>query len=462
MITCLQKFDIGRPFQQMRSVPVSLGKKGEAVLFIHADTPNLDPWSEAMNFPKDTLKFTLMSADNRILWEKDLGPGIIPGIWFQPVISFDLDGDGADEIWHIGNLAPQRPFTNLELVLERLDPFTGDITGQWHWPAENLFGERIDHAYRFTLAAGYAHGEPVLVTAQGTYTDMYLQGYSAGMKPRWNVFIPESAKGARASHVFPVLDFNNDGVDELFWGERVLSMDDGKEVFCCDKERFHEHSDIVVPFVDPISGRKYIYTCREGQFETGAKYPRVDRVACFHDNGETAWTWPEGGHMHKGWIARIGEGQRYVAMAMSLALDASGGDQHHSKPILYYFDAVTGTPLKDVLPFPGYQVMPVDFDGDGYHEFFGTEGELAGKCFDRFGKKLAEPGEGIMVRSGKVLDRPGQQIMIGFGEKGTVCVFGDEAAVPGPCDTYASYHRFMQHLMGSGYNHINSVQSCGM
>ena len=462
MICNLKEFNLREPFEQMRSVPVSLGGSGEAVLFIHANTPNLDPWSEVMNFPKDTLKLTLMSMDGKLLWKKDLGPGVIPGIWFEPVISFDLDGDGIDEIWHIGNSSPQRPFTIFERVLERIDPMTGEVTGQWHWPAENLFGERIDHAYRYKLAAGYANGEPVLITIQGTYADMFLQGYSKGMEPRWNIFIAEDDPGARASHVFPVLDFNDDGIDELFFGERVLSVDDGHELFCCDKEHFHNHSDIIVPFVDSESGRKFIYTCREGQYETDKKYPRVDRVVLYDENGKIVWSWPEGGHMHRGWVARIGENQKYVAMALSLALDAKGADLHKSKPILYYFDAVSGTPIDCPIPFDGSSVMPVDFDGDGYHEFYTTSKENMGKCYDRFGNFLADLGKGMLMRSGKVLDLYGQQIMLGYGEEGIVRIWGDDRAVEGPCDTYKKYHRFMQHLMGSGYNHVDSVQSCGM
>lgn len=462
MITCLKEFHIGQPFQQMRSVPVSLGDCGEAVLFIHADTPNLDPWSESMNFPQDTLKLTLMSMDDKILWQKDLGVGIIPGIWFEAVISFDLDGDGVDEIWYIGNTSPIRPFTILERTLVRVDPLTGKETGEWHFPAENLFDETMSHAYRYTLAAGYANGEPVLITAQGTYGDMFLQGFSNHMEPRWSIKIAREDPGARASHVFPVLDFNEDGIDEIFWGEHIISVDTGKELFCCDRDLFHNHSDIVIPFIDPITGSKYIYTCREGQYGEDDRYPRVDRVVLYDECGDAVWRWPDGGHIHRGWIARIGEHQRYVAMAMSLALDASGGDQHKSKPIVYYFDAVSGNPIPDPIPFNGVEVMPVDFDGDGYHEFFCNEGNNTGKCMDRFGKVLADFGQCQVVRSGKVLPLPGQQVMLAFDQEGVVRIIGDSDAVVGPCDEHTSYHAFMQHLMGSGYNHINSVQSCGM
>ena len=59
------------------------------------------------------------------------------------------------------------------------------------------------------------HDKPVLVTAQGTYRDMYLQGYGEGMEKRWDIKIPYDDGGARSSHLCPVLDFNDDGVDEL-------------------------------------------------------------------------------------------------------------------------------------------------------------------------------------------------------------------------------------------------------
>ena len=80
----------------------------------------------------------------------------------------------------------------------------------------------MSHSYRFFITGGYVHDKPVLVTAQGTYRDMYLQGYGEGMEKRWDIKIPYDDGGARSSHLCPVLDFNDDGVDELFWGERLI------------------------------------------------------------------------------------------------------------------------------------------------------------------------------------------------------------------------------------------------
>lgn len=451
MISLLKEYNIGEEFRQMRSVPVRMGEgREDAVLFVHANTGNLDPWCEAMNFPRDTLKLTLISESGERLWQRDLGNGVIPGIWFSPVISFDLDGDGVDEIWLLDNRHPERPFSLEHRILERMDPLTGEITGQWQWPMLPA-GCTMSHTYRYCLMGGYVHGEPVLVCSQGTYGDMYLQGYNKDMVLRWKIAIPAKEPGARAAHHTVVFDINGDGIDELFWGERVLSLDDGHELFCGDRDSFNAHSDILVPFEDPQSGKIYVFTCREGQ-------QSAPRVATYDAEMNTIWRSPDGGHMHNGWVAAIGENRRYVAMAMSLALDAKGGDIHRSTPITYYFDAVTGERMENPLPYPGNQVLPIDLDGDGYHEFFIREGERKGEFMDRFGNSLGfGPGSSSVIRAGKILDRPGHQIMLGNGSKGFVGIYGDAEAKGGPGDKYAAYHKAMQHMMASGYNttHIN-------
>ena len=160
----------------------------------------------------------------------------------------------------------------------------------------------MSHSYRFYITAGYVHGEPVLVTAQGTYANMYLQCHDAGMNKRWDIVIGDDG-GARASHLCPVLDFNDDGVDELFWGERLISLEDGHELFCADKGRYLGHSDIVLPFIDPKSGKKYIYTCREDYEQEGEP-----RVITYDAQGSRVWTAVESvGHMHNGWLANLTE-----------------------------------------------------------------------------------------------------------------------------------------------------------
>lgn len=434
-LTALREYHLGSRLGQVRSVPVRLaGRPENAVLFVYSSQPNIDPWPELFDFPKDTLKMALFSESGMLLWERDLGTGVIPGVWFTPFISFDLDGDGTDEIWLLNNLNPHLPFSLNSRVLERIDPRSGEATGRWPWP-DNTINDTMSHSYRFYITAGYVHGEPVLVTAQGTYANMYLQCHDAGMNKRWDIVIGDDG-GARASHLCPVLDFNDDGVDELFWGERLISLEDGHELFCADKGRYLGHSDIVLPFIDPKSGKKYIYTCREDYEQEGEP-----RVITYDAQGSRVWTAVESvGHMHKGWLANIGPEGRKVAMAMRINRQVINNTICDTEPTDFYFDAVTGQPLPQPLPFKGSEYMPVDFNGDYCHEFYSVSGENAGWVRDAQGNYIAYLG-GEQVRSGKLLNHPGEQMMLFYPQEGTVRIWGDPEAreVPAFTQRYPNY-----------------------
>ncbi len=459
-IKCLKEFDLGMQLGQMRSVPVALGKDMPAgVLFVYSTQENLDPWPELFNYPKDTLKMSLYTIDGVPIWTRDLGTGVIPGVWFAPFISFDLDEDGVDEIWFLNNLNPNLPFSLNARVLERIDPISGKTTGQWKWP-DNTIDDTMSHSYRFYITGGYVHGKPVLVTAQGTYRDMYIQGYNPDMNKRWDIKIPFGDGGARASHLCPILDFDDDGVDEMFWGERLLSLDDGHELFCGDKGRYLGHSDIVLPFADKDTGKKYIFTCREDD-----ERPGIPRVVTYNEKGERAWIGvPDIGHMHSGWLANIGPDYKKVAMAMRITRKVINNAIVDTEPEDFYFDAVTGEPMEAPIPFKGDEALPVDLNGDGQHEFFCTDGNQKGCVLDAKGTCLGFVG-GRTVRTGKVMDHPGETIMVYYKEEGKVRIWGDADAVENEFTKkrYSHpYHFRMQHFMGTGYNHIHGHVSCGM
>ena len=460
-IKCLKEFDLGSYLGQMRSVPVSLGKDmPEGVLFVYSTQENLDPWHELFNYPKDTLKMSLYTIDGVPMWTRDLGNGVIPGVWYAPFISFDLDGDGVDEIWFLNNLNPDIPFSLNARVLERIDPVSGETTGRWPWP-QNTIDDTMSHSYRFYITGGYVHDKPVLVTAQGTYRDMYIQGYNPDMTKRWDIKIPFGDGGARASHLCPILDFDDDGVDEMFWGERLISLDDGHELFCGDKGKYFGHSDIVLPFVDKDTKKKYIFTCREDD-----ERPGVPRVVTYNAKGEREWIGvPDVGHMHSGWLANIGPDLKKVAMAMRITRKVIDNAIVDVEPEDFYFDAVTGEPMESPVPFKGDEALPIDLNGDGEHEFFFTEGSKAGCVADAKGNILGFIG-GITVRTGKVLaDHPGETIMVYYQNEGKVRIWGDDDAEENEFTKKRfshPYHFRMQHFMGTGYNHIHGHVSCGM
>jgi hypothetical protein len=169
--------------------------------------------------------------------------------------------------------------------------------------------------------------------------------------------------------------------------------------------------------------------------------------------------------MHNGWIANIGSDYRKVAMAMRITRRIIDNAIVDSEPEDFYFDAVTGTPLESPLPFKGHDFMPIDFDGDGYHEFYGTSGDKKGYIVDCTGKVHAFVGGDGVVRSGKVMRRPGEQLMVFYHDERKVRIWGDINAVESEYTKkrYAhSYHWRMQHFMGTGYNHSSSHITCGM
>jgi hypothetical protein len=211
----------------------------------------------------------------------------------------------------------------------------------------------------------------------------------------------------------------------------------------------------------------YIYTCREGH-----EVPGEQRVWLYNDRGEPVWHAVDSGHMHHGWVANIGENYGKVAMAMKLNRVVIDGMMRQAPPEDYYFDVMTGCEVKLSFPYKGSDFMPLDFDGCGYHEMFGIAGEetgslidISGWVVDRFGERLVRLG-GKQIRSGKVFaDVPGDQLMLFYPEEHAVKVWGcpdtkESSVYKARHDT--PFHTFNQHLMGTGYNHINAVVSCSM
>ena len=182
----VRTFSLGMPVAACKVVPVMLGAGGriEGIAVWHTTNVGSNPWGEMFSFPTDTLKLSVFDLKGQRLWQRDLGEGVVPYTNFCPLMSLDLDGDGADELYFVNNIDPIHPLGISKYRLERADARTGQTMGQWAWPAKNADGP-MNNAYRNFILGGYVHGKPVLVTAQGTYDDMYLQGWKSDMTPRW-------------------------------------------------------------------------------------------------------------------------------------------------------------------------------------------------------------------------------------------------------------------------------------
>jgi len=421
----LLEVELGSKIGQCRARPVTLGEGAPRAFLVSwcADF-DVDPYTEMFFFPSDTLKLAVITEEGEELWRRDLGPGVVPGHWFCPIAAFDLDGDGASECWFVNNLKPDHPLSLSGYHLECLDARTGATLGQWPWPEVNR-GQSLSHIFRNFIVVGRVCGEPVLVTAQGTYGDMHLQGYSAGMEQRWTYDIRADEPGARGSHMAPIADINEDGVDELLWGERCIELDGGVELWCADRDSYRGHSDIIWPFRDPDGPGWLVYTCRESDHAVSP------RVACYNARGERIWGAVDQGHMDMGWVANLGEGGRPaacgrpVAMAVRIGHKTCGPDgRHHYGRDEFIFDAASGETVE--LPFSVYGSMPVDLDGDGVHELiYGIPGQ-DGKVIDARGTVLGSTGGPSALRA-SFMSRPGEQVLT-YHPDGTLQAWGDADA----------------------------------
>ncbi|NKB67029.1 MAG: hypothetical protein GKR89_08210 [Candidatus Latescibacteria bacterium] len=448
-LQCYAEIEIPEPLGQFRAVPVNLGPgQPRAILGIYSGDAEIDPYIGMFFFPQSTTRFVLFTTEGEILWQRDLGPGIVSGIWFLPVFPFDLDGDGVDEIWFVGNSDPRHPLDYRRYVLERIDARTGQSTGQWPWP-QRTYPQSMSHTYRNFIFGGYVGGEPVLVTAQGTYGATDIQGWRPDMSRRWEYHQPAAAPGCKGSHMCAVCDIDGDGVDEFLWGERCIEMDAGHQLYCADEESWQGHSDINIPVLDWANNRWYVFTCREQDMDT------PPRLVLYDDEGRRVWGRVEGGHMDTGWAARLGEDGVPVVLGVRIGEKLrSAVGEFRTDTEDFTFHAFSGDPVS--LPFNAYTTIPVDLNGDGFHELVRGYFEGNGDVLDRDGHLLGNVG-GLSAMASKFVDLPGEQIL-SYAPDGKVRIWIDTRARDSELARrrYAHPHyQINQRLTACGYNLFN-------
>jgi hypothetical protein len=243
-----------------------------------------------------------------------------------------------------------------------------------------------------------------------------------------------------------ISDLDEDGVHEVLWGERCLELDAGCELFCADRASYRGHSDIVQPVLDRASGKWFVYTCRESD------PPAAPRVALFDARGQRVWGHVDAGHMDMGWVAQF---ERPVAMAIRIGRKTCGPDgRFHFDRDEFTFDVLTGEPV--ALPFSVYGALPVDLNGDGYHELVRGLPGHSGQVLDRLGDTVGSVGGPVAMLS-KFMDHAGEQLLA-YSPDGTLRVWADRNAEDGDLARARYTHPIYaanQRLTGVGYNLVN-------
>lgn len=448
----IQEFNLGQKVGFVRVVPVQIPPSEKGLLYIYSADKDIDPWEEMFYIPTDRVKLAMYSNDGKLIWKKTLGKGTINGNWFTPVFPFDLNSDGSDEIYFVENRDSIHILSTSNTFMTVLNSKDGSLTNQIKWK-RYTWDESMSYTYRYFIFGGFVQGKPVLMTASGTYGIMGLAAWNTDLNKRWEIVIDKNTPGARGSHMCPVVDYNHDGNDEIFWGERCISLDNGNEIFTADKNEYSGHSDVIQPTLNRETKTWSLFTCRE----SGDKGQIKPRVVMFSNTGERIWHDLDSGHMDMGWTAHMSSNQ-IVAFTISRGNKVAGpGGFFRSNVVEYAYNATNGEKIN--LNFPAYNTIPVDLNGDGYHEFASAMGEQSNRnIYSGNGDIIGKLGENAYIAlASKVLNLPGEQILCYYPD-GTIRIWANKNA----SDTNTAHNRYnhpyyklMQRYTAIGYNLVS-------
>lgn len=199
---------------------------------------NTDPYQKEGYWKRstDTYKLEAYRHDGTFLWRYDMGWAIEEGIWYSPIVVYDLDGDGKAEVFcKAGEGDPREPTGHVRSgpeYLVMLDGLTGQVKKKLPWPGRDGFDD-YNYFSRNILGVAYLDGvNPHLVVERGTYKIIKVQTYDASFTPKWYWEASGQYEKFRGQgmHGMHAADVDDDGRDEIVLGSAVLD-DDGKPLW---------------------------------------------------------------------------------------------------------------------------------------------------------------------------------------------------------------------------------------
>ncbi len=212
---------------------------------------NVDPWVQDSGPVKGywfksvtTVKIEAYRHDGTMLWRHDLGWGIESGIWFSPILVYDIDGDGRAEVYCKAGpegdpRTPSGMVTSGPEYLVKFDGATGRELARLDWPSREGITRHRSHTLEYNnysrnlLGVAYLDGErPHLIVQRGTYTEIKLRAYDPQLKQVWEVEVGQkddpqgypTFRGA-GSHGLQIADLDADGRDEIVIGAAAIDHD---------------------------------------------------------------------------------------------------------------------------------------------------------------------------------------------------------------------------------------------
>lgn len=192
---------------------------------------NVDPYVNYWKPSPGTFKIEAYLADGTFLWRYDMGWAIEQGIWYSPLVVYDLDGDGRAEVCLKAGVGDPRDETGRvqtgpEYLLV-LDGMTGREKARVAWPRREDFPS-YNYASRNQMCVAFLDGKtPSLLAVRGTYNVIQVVAYEyhgGKLHEQWNWNDAEEGGRYRGqgAHSMHAVDVDNDGRDEVFLGSAVL------------------------------------------------------------------------------------------------------------------------------------------------------------------------------------------------------------------------------------------------
>jgi len=228
---------IGIPFQgkytAQKVAIADLDGDGMMEYVIKQPNFNTDPYQQPGYWKKseDTYKIEAYRQDGTFMWQYDMGWAIEEGIWYSPIVVYDIDGDGKAEVYvKAGEGDPRDPdgkVTSGPEYLIKLDGETGQIVDKTDWLSRDGIGDYNRYS-RNMMAVAYLDGKnPHLIMLRGTYTLIKIAALDGNLKQKWywessGEYKDYSGQGLHGLHG---ADIDGDGRDELVIGGAAIDGD---------------------------------------------------------------------------------------------------------------------------------------------------------------------------------------------------------------------------------------------
>ncbi len=244
-------------------------------------------WSKS-NRNSDTFRLDAYLHNGTHLWTYDLGWGIETGYHYSPFTIWDLDGDNKAEVI-TKTVKSSNPIDYSKEHLTVLNGQTGKVKSETRWldPVKqnpNGYNENS----RNHIAIAYLDGkQPFIILGRGTYGSTALAAYYPDLTLYW-----KKKLSANACHCMEIADIDNDGKDEIFWGDSLFE-ENGNLKWIAPRRPYGGHPNLLfVADFQPDNPGLEVFYGREGW---GGKKATIGNLL-LDSNGKELWS--DMNHMH--------------------------------------------------------------------------------------------------------------------------------------------------------------------